>query len=228
MFNFNIHEHAPAVEALAIHLDGEAVLVFDPEQPPQRNEGGDVDDEEQDNFQINQPVIQLKDTTLMGFFKLCERDPTARDILYADVPKYYRWVKNAWTPRKTKEQALGRVYPVSPREEELFCLRLLLFTKKGPTSFEALKTFEGVICPTFKEAARRYGLLEDDRQYDNALEEAKMSDTAFKIRQLFVTIVTACNPLDPLRLWTNFKDVMAEDIQRKKELKRQRYIIVKL
>ena len=91
-------------------------------------------------------------------------------------------------------QSLHQTIP--PSEQELHCLRLLLFTVKGPDSFESLRTFEGVLCLTFKEAARKHGLLEDDQQYIKAMEEAAFSESACKMRELFVIIVTSCEVAD--------------------------------
>ena len=39
---------------------------------------------------------------------------------------------------------------------------MLLFHVKGPKSFKDLRTINGDIKPTFKEACKEYGLLLDD------------------------------------------------------------------
>ena len=132
LFNFDIHQHWPPVEPLAVHLPGMQILFFDP----------------------NLPIDPEKDTTLLGFFKLCEQDDFAKTLLYVEVPNHYTWKKveneMKWVKRGNNKEALGRVYTVPPSEQELHCLRLLLFTVKGPTSFESIRTFEGSICSTFK------------------------------------------------------------------------------
>ena len=58
--------------------------------------------------------------------------------------------------------ALGLVYTVHPNNFECFFLQLLLHTVQGPVSFEALKTVNGQICSTFREACQIRGLLKDD------------------------------------------------------------------
>ena len=40
-----------------------------------------------------------------------------------------------------ESDCLGRVYTVHPNDTECYHLRLLLHTVRGPTSFEALRTF---------------------------------------------------------------------------------------
>jgi hypothetical protein len=196
LFNYNIHEHYPAVEPLSVHLPDMQIIFFDPEKP------------------IEDPG---KDTTLTAFFNLCQNDEFAKSLLYVELPQHYLWKKRktdnkmAWLKRQ-RDVALGRVYTVPPSEQELHCLRLLLFTVRGPTSFESLRTFEGNVCSTFKEAARLHGLLENDSQYNDALCEASFTDSGHKLRDLFVTIISVCEVTDPKKLWDNHKDSLSEDL----------------
>jgi hypothetical protein len=64
------------------------------------------------------------------------------------------------------------MYYVHPSADERFYLRLLLICVKGATSFEHLKTFGITEHPTFKEAYIARGLLEDDSEWLQCLEEA--------------------------------------------------------
>ena len=179
IYDFNIHEHYPAVEPLSVHLPGMQVVFFDPEVPP-------------DNLD--------KPTTLTGFFTLCQENDFAKDLLYIEVPWHFRWHKNKWISRAKKDQSLGRVFTVPPSQEELHCLRLLLFVVRGPKSFECLRTVEGFLCPTFKEAARKQGLLEDDNQYNDALTEASLTDTSSKLRELLDKNPKATYGMTPFHL----------------------------
>ncbi|XP_031111873.1 uncharacterized protein LOC116015846 [Ipomoea triloba] len=43
----------------------------------------------------------------------------------------------------------------------------------GPTNFEDIKSFQGVIYPTFRDACYARGLLDDDREYIDSINEAK-------------------------------------------------------
>ena len=56
-----------------------------------------------------------------------------------------------WEKRKGSFNCIGRIYSVSPSSVELFHLRLLLLNIKGATSFENLKTVNGVIYDMFVE-----------------------------------------------------------------------------
>ena len=120
-------------------------------------------------------VANPKDTHLTAFFKLCQTDRLAKTLLYAEVPSYFTWSNNKWNKRQKgkqgevkdfpgyfKDDALGRVYTVHPGQQECFFLRILLHEVRGPTSFKALKTVNGQVCQTYREACNKLGLLEDD------------------------------------------------------------------
>lgn len=52
------------------------------------------------------------------------------------------------------------------------CFSLLLMARKGPTSFEDLRTVNGITFATFNEAAKALGLLESDELFRRTLDEA--------------------------------------------------------
>ena len=106
---------------------------------------------------------------------------------------------------------LGRVYNIHPRVGECYFLRLLLFEVVGPTSFVSLKTFNGRVFETFKEACIERGLLTDDSHLSSTLEEAVIDSHPRLIRDLFCTILVFCEPMNPLSLWDISKDEMVQD-----------------
>jgi hypothetical protein len=120
--------------------------------------------------------------------------------------------RHIWTQRKDERFAIGRMYYVHPSADERFYLRLLLTCVKGATSFEHLKTFEGTEHPTFKEACIARGLLEDDSEWHQCLEEAKDMQMGGQLRRLFVTILCDCFPTHPRALWDDFKSYLCDDL----------------
>ena len=53
---------------------------------------------------------------------------------------------------------------------------MLLHMIKGPTSFQEIKTIDGRVSQTYREVCLKLGMLENDKQWENALAEAsKMS-----------------------------------------------------
>ena len=59
---------------------------------------------------------------------------------------------------------------------------------RGPKSFEDLHTVNGVLCPTFKEACFRQGLLQDDGEWIQCLEEATVMHTGRRLCALFASL----------------------------------------
>ena len=125
-----------------------------------------------------QAAADERRTTIMAFFELCRGgDDFAKTLLYNEVPKHYTWDKSGrmWK-RRQRGRVLVRVYTVHPRQQECFFVRMLLHQVRGPTSFEALRTFEGQLYNTFRDACHARGLLESDAHWDSALQEASRSN----------------------------------------------------
>jgi hypothetical protein len=76
-----------------------------------------------------------------------------------------------WTLRK-QGFAIGRMYYAHPTSGERYYLRMLLNCVKGATSYEHMRTVHGREHDTFKDACIAMGLLVDDNEWHQALEEA--------------------------------------------------------
>ena len=166
-------------------------------------------------------------STLTAFILLCQEDNFAKTLLYVNVPKYYIWCHSAKNfsrriqgtpvdgyPGIKVSDALGRVYTVRPNNFECFCLRLLLHHVHGPTSFQELRSVNGRVCQTFREACNMRSLLEDYSHWDDTLIEAAAIDSPIKLRYLFTIIITACGLSNPKKLWETHKDSLSEDFLR--------------
>lgn len=204
IFSFPIHERNPTVVHLAVHLENGQRVYFTAENARQR-------------------AAEPPPTTLTEFFKLCASDPFARTLLYSEVPKYYSWNAKKFERRKRgtpvvgyqnvfSTDALGRIYTVHPSNAECFYLRLLLINVRGPTSFANLRTVDGLVCATYREACRRMRLLEGDFHWEATLAEASVTASPFQIRTLFAIIISSCFPSNPRELWQKYQDYMTEDI----------------
>lgn len=157
-----------------------------------------------------------RDTTLTAWFKLIQGNHPARQYLYREIPEHFVFNEKSrkWTPRQRFHKVISRVYSVSPRDAERFHLRLILCHVKG-TSFEVLRTVNGVLCDTFKSAAIALGLLSDDSTWDRTLFEATAYNMPVELRRLFTTICIFCQPTSPLELYEKYKIHMKEDFTRR-------------
>ncbi|XP_076946680.1 uncharacterized protein LOC143618268 [Bidens hawaiensis] len=79
--------------------------------------------------------------------------------------------KHAWELRK-RGFSIGRVHHVPPAFNEAYYLRILLNKVRGPTCFEDIRTVDGEVCATYRDACYKRGLLDDDNEYIDAIEEA--------------------------------------------------------
>jgi hypothetical protein len=109
--------------------------------------------------------------------------------------------------------AIGRMYYAHPMAGERFYLRLLLTSVPGATSFEHLRTVRGVLHPTFKQACIAMGLLEDDQEWIQCLQEASAMQTGHQLRHLLITILCDCTPAQPEALWERFKEYICDDLK---------------
>jgi hypothetical protein len=72
---------------------------------------------------------------------------------------------------RKKGFAIGRMYYALLTLGERYYLRMLLNYVKGATSYEHLRTVDGTTHDTFKDACIVMGLLADDNEWHQALEE---------------------------------------------------------
>ncbi|GJX42382.1 DNA helicase, partial [Tanacetum coccineum] len=82
----------------------------------------------------------------------------------------------------------------------------------GCTSFPGIRTVNGIVYSTCREACEALGLLEDDREWEVTLEEAALTATPTELRALLAHILAYCKVLDPKRLWKRTWNSMSEDI----------------
>ncbi|XP_031127792.1 uncharacterized protein LOC116029887 [Ipomoea triloba] len=117
-----------------------------------------------------------------------------------------------WHPRK-RGFAIGRIFYVPPGSGEIYYLRCLLNVVRGPTNFEDIKTFQGVTYPTFRDACYARGLLDDDKEYIDAINEASEWSTAKAMRRLFVILLTSNLVSRPENVWNAVWHHLSEDMQ---------------
>src|SRR5204863_1710589 len=100
-------------------------------------------------------------------------------------------------------------------------LRMLLYTVKGPKSFEHLQTYDGIIYSTYKGACIARELLESDDEWDICLTEASSFQTGDQLRRLFVTILLYNSPTDPLSLFNRYRQHLSDDCRHRLETRFQ-------
>ncbi|XP_022000182.1 ATP-dependent DNA helicase PIF3-like [Helianthus annuus] len=147
----------------------------------------------------------------MNFNKV---DEFARTLRYVQFPGYYVWndKNRKWNRRKHPYGSIGRIHYVPPSLGDCYYVRILLNHINGPTCFEDIKTVDGQVFQTFKDACFARGLLDDDKEYVNAIKEASTWSTGDFLRTFFVMLLLSNSISRPGVFWTETKSLLCEDI----------------
>jgi hypothetical protein len=84
---------------------------------------------------------------------------------------------------------------------------------KGAKSYADIRTYNGFLYDTFKDACAARGLLGEDTEWYCAFDEALKWGMGNQLRQLFVTMIIFCGVLDENCFFKKYWTFLAEDIQ---------------
>ncbi|CAL9219694.1 unnamed protein product, partial [Arabidopsis halleri] len=155
----------------------------------------------------------IEKTMLTEWFEMNKRCPEARELTYIQFPSKYVWNSDekTWTERQ-QGFSIGRIVNIHPTAGDLYYLRMLVNTEKGPESFDDLLTVDNVKHKTFKAACYARGMLNGDSEWKEAMDEAAQYAYPFQLRHLFVTLLLYCELSSPLTLWEHCWRHLADDI----------------
>ncbi|XP_031106095.1 uncharacterized protein LOC116010718 [Ipomoea triloba] len=198
LLSFDVQFRHPLVERLSFHLPDCQSVVFE-------------DDDRIENV-LNRPTVNQSMFT--AWFDANKKFDSAKALPYIDMPTKFVWKKDIreWHPRQ-RGFAIGRIFYVPPGSGEIYYLRCLLNVVRGPTNFEDIKSYKGVIYPTFRDACYARGLLDDDKEYIDAINEASQWSTAATMRKLFVILLTSNLVNRPENVWNEVWHHLSEDVQ---------------
>ncbi|XP_053164882.1 uncharacterized protein LOC128350484 [Hemicordylus capensis] len=199
---FEMHYQSHTVHRLAVHLPDEQAVIFNPEDI-----GAATD------------RAASRETQLTAWFKLNQQDEKARHILYTDIPVYYVFDKSnsTWKIRQRGAgKIIGRMYSANLQtDQERYCLRLLLLHVSGATSYGDLRSVDGIEYPTFQEAAKARGLINDETVWESTLEDAAQYNMPTQLRELFACICVFASLQNMQELFTKYEDHLIEDYAHK-------------
>ncbi|XP_010229584.1 uncharacterized protein LOC100832196 [Brachypodium distachyon] len=199
IFGFNLYDNSPSVLQLPLHLPGMHMVSFNAK----------------DDLRDIATREKASKSMLTEYFEANKKYEKAGTILYKEFPEWFTWQAGDkyWKERKIRPQ-VGRIVSTHPAEGDRYYLRVLLKHVAGSTSFENMRTVEGNLCETFREAAEKRGLIEADNALDECLTEAEQFAMPSSLRRLFATILVFCEPSDPRGLWDRHLEGMSDDHRR--------------
>jgi hypothetical protein len=214
ILGFALSDRSDVVQRLQVHLPGFETIRFE-----HGAEAAALD------------AAQNRLSTLTAFFaqnRMCQQLEIehgqfpdgvldSRRLRYHEMPEKYTF-KNRWRERKIiSSKIIGRMFFVNPQDQERFALRLLLLYGTGFTSFEDVRTVNGVLYPSFVEAAKAAGYLRDDDYFRCAMQEAATLKMPSQLRSFFVALIVFGDlqtPL-PVHLWGEFRADFIDDYLRR-------------
>ncbi|GJZ00569.1 hypothetical protein Tco_0517998 [Tanacetum coccineum] len=107
-------------------------------------------------------------------------------------------------------------YAACTTDGERYYLRMLLNVVRGVTCFEELMTVNKRIRATFKEARFAYGLLNDDKEWTQAISEASLWALGPQLWDIFITLLLLCDVSKPLKICKGNWQTLSKDILHKK------------
>ncbi|XP_077237222.1 uncharacterized protein LOC143878892 [Tasmannia lanceolata] len=178
ILEFDLHAQQPFVERLQFHLPNEQYVIFN----------------DKDNLYDIMSRPGIRTSMFIKWMQANNKFKDARSLKYVEFPTAWVWNREEkeWHRRK-KKRAIGRLYFAHPSSGERYYLRMLLNIVRGSLNYEDILTINGILYPDFKSACSALGLLEDDSEWHEALEEASVWATSHQLRHLFASILPQSN-----------------------------------
>nr|XP_025678206.1 uncharacterized protein LOC112778052 [Arachis hypogaea] len=197
IFAYPIHSREPAIQRLSFHLPGQNPILYE-------------DGEDIDNILSKPGIDQSMFTTWMD---ANNNYSEAKELTYSEFPIFFVYNKKEkiWSRRKCG-YTIGRIYYVPPTCGELFYLRMMLNFVRGPTNYDQIKSANGVIHNSFRDACFALGLLNDDREYIEAIKEASCWGLGDYLRKLFTVMLMSNSVSKPEHVWEETWSLLSDDI----------------
>ncbi|XP_071687943.1 uncharacterized protein [Rutidosis leptorrhynchoides] len=175
ILKFDIHHHYPSVIRLPFHLEGQQQIIFD-------------EDELIDEV-LEKPSVN---TSMFIEWMNCNvSNQEARESTYVEFLTKFIWNKDngSWIRRKRNTGTIGRIHHVAPASGDVFFLRILLNKVKGPTSYQDIRTVNGQLFNCYRDACYDLGLLDDDKEYIEGIQEEFFGEGGHFVRKLFAQLL---------------------------------------
>ncbi|XP_057453914.1 uncharacterized protein LOC130745569 [Lotus japonicus] len=196
-FKYDIHDRWPPVLRLEFHLPNQQSVLF----------------KENDDLEVVKENSTKKGTQFLAWMDANKKYSEGRNLTYAEFPSKFVYNKKStiWLPRK-RGISLGRLQFIASGMGENYYMRVLLNRQKGCDSFKSIRTVKGVVYPTFCDACEAMGLLEDDRQYVDAISIASELGSGSQLRKLITRMLMTNLISRPQEVWRKSWTLLSDGI----------------
>lgn len=94
----------------------------------------------------------------------------------------------------------------------MYHLRCLLNIVRGPKCHDDIKCINGVQHSSFRDACYALGLLDDDKEYIDGIDEASHWASAQSLRKLFAALLSSNSLSRPEVVWDTCWTYLSDDI----------------
>ncbi len=198
IFKFDMHERFPTVKRLQYHLPNQQMVLFD-------------NDDDVPEVATRSAISR---TMPAEWFKTNQESKVTRSLTFDQFLQQWVWNRKLkrWTMLK-RGFAIGRMYYAHPTSGEHYYLRMLLNCVKGVTSYEHLRTLDAIVHDAFKDVCIVMGLLADDNEWHQALEEASVWASGRQLCDMFASMLMFCEVTNPKQLWDAHWEFLSDDIE---------------
>ena len=95
---------------------------------------------------------------------------------------------------------------------------LVVNVVRGPTSYEDIKTFNGVLYPEYKDACFARWLLDEDQEYIDNIVRRSFESFGSDLRHVFVMMLNNNTIYMPETEWENTWQILSEDIEHNRRI----------
>jgi len=92
---------------------------------------------------------------------------------------------------------------------------MLLMVVRGALSYADVRTYEGTVYNSFREACQVRGLIGDDTEWLALFDEVVQWATSFQLRSLFIIVLVYCDIGNIRALFNAYWRYMSDDLQYK-------------
>ena len=156
----------------------------------------------------------IAETKFLKWMEFNKNHPEAGKYLYAEFPRHYVWDKavKSWKDRKMFNNKVGRIYHGPIKTGPLYYMRIMLNHVRGTTCFEDIRTVNGVVYPSYRDACYSLGLLEGDKEYIHAIREVSFWGSDRFLRHLFSMLLQSDSMSRPSHVWGSTWEFLTNDI----------------